>query len=242
MNFLWRLSRWANLSVQLKFHGLFCYLSFWCEVRDVMSWCVFLGCFLCNFRLFFLSLGHSRSTLSPFTFLCIVVVLWPNSGTADSTLFWFTWRVECQKSVVGVILWTVHLIRPVTLPTLSKLRIPFLGRYKMMDEGSVGSAAKVGLGEVRVRVKSASHRCEDIEISCPLDSNVRQVKQLIKEQYPLHPVSQQITCIARCVRTYTPVVHSTRLTFNVKMSWSRLSHIPHPIHRFWSLEFSGLVL
>ena len=47
-----------------------------------------------------------------------------------------------------------------------------------------------GAVEVKVRVKSASHRCEDVEISCPLNLNVKQVKQLIKEQYPLHPVSQ----------------------------------------------------
>lgn len=46
---------------------------------------------------------------------------------------------------------------------------------------------------VRIRVKSASHRCEDIEISCQVGSSVRDVKEIIKDQYPLHPVRK--TCL-----------------------------------------------
>jgi hypothetical protein len=51
----------------------------------------------------------------------------------------------------------------------------------MTSPGSGSSEAS----EVKVRVKSASHRSEDAEI------NVKEAKQLIKDQYPLHPVMSQ---------------------------------------------------
>jgi len=41
--------------------------------------------------------------------------------------------------------------------------------------------------EVLVKIKSASHRCEDLEIPCELSVTVKELKKLIQFSYPLHP-------------------------------------------------------